>query len=69
MIFYGQVSFENYLAIKYITTDTPTPDRTMRIQTFVDNGDRNANRLTDFLGDFTYKILIPVKNLKNYFNN
>jgi hypothetical protein len=51
----------SYFAIKNIESETVTPETTMRSQTVEESGAKNANRSTDFLGDLTYKILMPVK--------
>ena len=42
-----------------MTTETENPAKIINNQTFRDNGSKNANRLTDFSGAFTNKILIP----------
>ena len=42
-----------------MTTETENPAKIINNQTFRDNGSKNANRLTDFSGAFTNKMLIP----------
>jgi hypothetical protein len=54
----------SYFAMKNIDSETVTPETTMRSQTVEESGARKANRSTDFLGDLTYKILMPVKRRK-----
>ena len=51
--------WNTYLAIPYMTTETENPAKIINNQTFRDSGSKNANRLTDFSGAFTNKILIP----------
>lgn len=48
-----------YLAMKYMASETVMPDTSIKIQTVDESGARNAKRSTDFLGDLTYKMLIP----------
>jgi hypothetical protein len=50
--------------MKNIDSETVTPETTMRSQTVEESGAKNANRSTDFFGDLTYKILMPVKRRK-----
>lgn len=48
-----------YLAIPYMTTETAKPANIISNHTFLDNGRRNAKRLTDFSGALTNRMLIP----------
>lgn len=43
----------------YITIETANPAKINNNQTFLDRGSRKANKLTDFSGAFTNRILIP----------
>ena len=45
--------------MKNMAMETVTPETAISIQTVEDSGARKANRSTDFLGDLTYKMLIP----------
>ena len=45
--------------MKYMASETVMPDTSIKIQTVDESGARNAKRSTDFLGDLTYKMLIP----------
>ena len=58
----------SYFAMKNIESETVTPETTMRSQTVEESGARNANKSTDFLGDLTYKILMPVERIKQSIN-
>ena len=53
----------SYFAMKNMASETVMPETSIRIQTVDESGARNANRSTDFFGDFTYKMLIPEKTL------
>ena len=48
-----------YLAIPYMTTDTANPANIISNQTPRDKGSKNANKLTDFSGALTKRILTP----------
>ena len=52
-------AFSIYLAIMYITIDTASPANISESQTFIERGNRKANKLTDFSGALTYKMLMP----------
>ena len=46
--------------MKNMESETVTPETTIRSQTVEESGARNAKRSTDFFGELTYKILMPV---------
>ena len=48
-----------YLAIPYITMETANPANIINNQTFRDRGSKKANKLTDFSGAFTKRMLMP----------
>ena len=48
-----------YLAIPYITMETANPENINKPQTFRDRGSKKANKLTDFSGAFTNRMLMP----------
>ena len=55
---YVRVDFK-YLAMPYITTETANPANINKHQTFRDRGSKKANKLTDFSGAFTNRMLMP----------